>query len=208
MRWWVGCLVGGVLACFVCACAGGGVALLASQRGDAPAVGQLRLPGATRDPVISADAAESFDRKVEAFTQQLASGGGQPATLTLTSDEVNSKLASSAEVEQLRQYSIEVSRMVVDFRDNRAHFVGEVRTSESGQTFGVTGKLNAVPVRGGAAVRIDFDELNLVGIFPLPIPLTPFVTSGQAADREIDPGFIVESIQMANGQLTVVARPK
>jgi hypothetical protein len=166
------------------------------------------VPGATRDPVISADAAASFDRKVEAFNQQLASGGGQPATLTLTADEVSSKLATSLELDQLRQSGLELSRLAVDFRDNRAHFAGQVRLSETGQNFGVTGKLNAVPVRGGNAIRLDFDELNLVGLLPFPVPLSSFVSSAPAADREIEMPFIVDSIRMANGQLTVVGRPK
>jgi hypothetical protein len=208
MRWWVGCLVGGLLACFVCACLGGGVAVYASQGGGAQAIGQLRVPGATRDPVISAEAAASLDRKVAAFTRQLSSGGGQPATLTLTSDEVSSKLASSIEFEQLRQSGLELNRVAVDFRDNRLLFAGQVRVSESGQTFGVTGKVNLVPVRGGTAIRVDFDELNLVGLFPLPIPLTGFVNTMAAADREITTDFIVESIRMTNGQLTIVGRPK
>lgn len=208
MRWWVGCLVGGVLACFLCACVGGGLALIATQGGGAPGFGQLRIPGATRDPVISAEAAESFERKVAAFNQQLASRSGQPATLILTSDEVSSKFATAPELDQLRQSGLELSRVAVDFRDNRAYFAGNVRVVESGQSFGVTGKLNAVPVRGGNAVRLDFDELNLVGLFPLPIPLASFLNSGTAADREIEMPFIVESVQMANGQLTIVARPK
>ncbi|MCS6801268.1 MAG: hypothetical protein RMM58_02215 [Chloroflexota bacterium] len=209
MRWWVGCLVGGLLACFVCACLGGGLALVAAQGGGAQAFGQLRVPGAARDPVISAEAAASFDRKVTEFNQQLARRGAQPATVTLTADEVSSRLATAPELNELRQAGFELVRLVVDFRDNRAHFAGQVRMTDGGQTFGVTGRLNAVPVRGGNAVRFDFDELNLVGLLPIPIPLTGFINNSiPAADREVELPFILESIQMANGQLTIVARPK
>ncbi|MFN8534009.1 MAG: hypothetical protein U0556_10720 [Dehalococcoidia bacterium] len=209
MRGLVGCLVGGLLACILLSCVGGAGSLFYMQSAGPGVLDNLRVPGSSREPVITKEAAESFDRKVQEFNDRMASAQpNQPATLMVSSDEVSSKIAQETQLDQLRESGVEIENVRIDFRDNRAHFAAQIRADQAGQVFGITGKLNLVPVRNGEAIRVDFDELNIVGVLPLPIPLASVANSGPPQDREIPLDFRVDSITMSNGQLTIVGRPR
>lgn len=220
MRRLFGCLAVLVVAIFACACVGLGAFIFVPSSvaslgplggifGGLPGFGggpAVALPN--NPPAVSAAAAASMDKKVADFNRAMdaAKPGGDPVTLSLTSQEVNSKLAGDLLSDISTESGLDFQSLQVDFQNGQMLFSSKVQPSGQ-KPMGMNGAVKLIPSENG--VKLEVVDGQVTGVMPFPVPIGPFlkgITGEGGLDIPLD--FKVKSIDMNNGQLKLTAVPR
>ena len=156
---------------------------------------------ATRAPTVGARSSTDFDRKVGDFQAQLAGPSGQPVTLELTQDEVNAKLS---ELLSSSSGKSPVRNVAVKLEQGEAVVTGTA--SIAGQEIPVEARLKA----GASGGLLDLEVIS-VKAAGIPVPdgvRDQLVQQAESAIGEkdlsgLDVGFYLDSIQLADGKVTI-----
>jgi hypothetical protein len=150
---------------------------------------------------VTADAAQSFDKKLETADSQIKAAvearQKKEVTLTITESEVNSKL-----VQMLAEGQLPLNRVLVNFGDGYflAYAVVEAPVMEA-----KTGTIGQITITDGKP-KVVIDEFNLG---KLPLPQTAKARAEQIANlllrAEIaDVPLDITSVQFADHQITII----
>lgn len=211
-RLFAGCCGGLLLVCFGFFCISG-VVLAASQTNGGGTVESISsAERAAQRQDTGPTAAARFDDKLDEFATAITRvpAGGPPAKLVLAGHEVTAKVKQQIVTMPDIPKDIQ-NNLFFDFQNDRVIItVIPASTSNAGQN-NVEIRVRARLIPSGQKVRVEIERVDLANVFPMPINITGFVApyiNSSNQPLEFDLPFLVQSISMQGGNMTIEGLPK
>lgn len=210
-RLFAGCCGGLLLICFGFFCVSGVVLAASQSTGGSTVAAVPAAERAAQRQDTGPTAAARFDDKLNEFASAITRvpAGGPPAKLTLAGNEVTAKvkqqLLSSSDIPPEIQ-----NNLFFDFQSDRVLItIIPSATSSAGQN-NVEVRVRAKLVPNGKKVKVEVERIDLANVFPFVINITPFVApylNSSSQPLEFDLPFLVQSISMQGGNMTIEGLP-